>query len=343
MLKDSLFFDKCHDLNDPQTIKNMNDFQILEETMLAIFLGISIGGLIPTQTAINARLRQYVISPFVSSFISFTVGTLFLLTLSIFTGSQILLTGEQMETIPWWAYLGGVLGTIALTANILLFPILGSVQTVIIPIIGQIVTSVIIDHFGLFGAAKEPLTVISCVGILLLVIGVVSVIVIPNYINRSKLPNIENKTVQNKWMWQLLGLITGIAIALQVAVNGQLGVHLQSSIHAGLISCAGGASILLITILCQRSYKNIMLLTKEKTPLYTYIGGILGASYIFINASLVPQIGAGTVVVLVLLGQILVSLCIEHFGLFGAYVQRISNIKIIGVVLMVIGIYLIKM
>lgn len=311
--------------------------------MLAIFLGICIGGLIPTQTAINARLRQYVVSPFVSSFISFTVGTLFLLILNLFTGSQILLTGEQLDTIPWWAYLGGVLGTIALTTNILLFPILGSVQTVIIPIIGQIVTSVLIDHYGWFGTTEKPLTILSCVGIVLLVIGVICVIVIPNYINRSKLPNIEKKAIPNKWLWQLLGLVTGVAIALQIAVNGQLGVQLHSSIHAGLISCAGGASLLLITILFQRSYKNIGLLMKAKPPWYTYIGGILGASYIFINASLVPKIGAGTVVVLVLLGQIFGSICIENFGLFGAYIQRISNIKIIGVILMVIGIYFIKM
>lgn len=311
--------------------------------MLSIFLGVCIGGLIPLQTAVNSRLRQYVLSPFVSSFISFTVGTIFLLILSIFTGSHILLTGEQLETIPWWAYLGGVLGTIGLTGNILLFPVLGSVQTVIIPIMGQIMTSMLIDYYGWFGATKESLTIFSFIGVFLLIGGVIVVIVIPSYLKQSKLSNIGNKHIPHKWLWQLLGLGTGVAIALQMAVNGQLGVQLHSSMHAAFISCAIGAMLLFVVVACQRSLPNIVLLTKEKTPWYIYIGGVLGASYVLINASLVPVIGAGTVVVLVLLGQMLSSLCIEHFGVLGAYVQRISNIKVIGVILMIIGIYLIKM
>lgn len=81
-------------------------------SMFSIVLGTMIGGLLPVQTAINSKLRQFVISPFISSFISFAVGTVFLILLTIITSGQIFLSNEQVSTIPWWAYLGGLLGTI---------------------------------------------------------------------------------------------------------------------------------------------------------------------------------------------------------------------------------------
>lgn len=311
--------------------------------MLPIFLGVLVGGFLPTQVAVNAKLRQYVLSPFVSSFISFSVGATFLFLLSIVLRNNILLTNEQLEAIPLWVYLGGLFGTICLTTNILLFPILGSVQTVIIPIMGQIIMSMLIDNFGWFGMPIVPLTVYSFIGICLLIVGVICVIVLPNYLKRSKLPNIENRNIPHKWFWQLLALGAGVTLAIQGAINGQLGIQLNSPIQASLISCAEGACILFVVVLIQRTLKNVTLLTKDKTPWYIYIGGILGALYVLVNALLVPTIGAGNVVVLTLLGQMIVSLFLEHFGILGAYVQRISNIKIIGVLLMIIGIYVIKM
>ena len=54
------------------------------------------------------------------------------------------------STEPWWIWIGGALGVIYLTGNIVLFPKLGSVQTVIMPILGQIVMSMLIDNFGWF-------------------------------------------------------------------------------------------------------------------------------------------------------------------------------------------------
>lgn len=207
--------------------KKRNILHGVDNFMFSIFLGTMIGGLLPIQTAINSRLRQYVISPFISSLISFTVGTMFLLILNIVTGGHILLSMNQMNTIPWWAYLGGLLGTIGLTTNILLFPILGSVQTVIIPIMGQIIMSMLIDHFGWLGTPRELLTIFSLIGIGILIVGVITVIVLPDYLNQTRY---VAEPIKYKLLWQLLGLFAGCAIATQVAINGHLGVIIHSSI-----------------------------------------------------------------------------------------------------------------
>lgn len=51
-----------------------------------LMLGLVAGAVVPFQTAVNSRLRTYVISPFVSSLISFMVGTIFLIVIIVLSG-----------------------------------------------------------------------------------------------------------------------------------------------------------------------------------------------------------------------------------------------------------------
>lgn len=122
-----------------------------------LLLGLFVGSLLPIQTAFNSKMRGIVQSPFLASLFSFAIGTLFLALIAIFQGVPLLITSDVFARTPWWAYLGGLLGMLGLTANILLFPILGSVQTVILPILGQLLMSILIDHFGLFHTLLRPL------------------------------------------------------------------------------------------------------------------------------------------------------------------------------------------
>lgn len=311
--------------------------------MQYLLMGIIAGSLTPFQTAVNSKLRQYVISPFLSSLISFLIGTIFLTIVILASGGQLLLTSHQVATIPWWAYLGGVLGMIGLTTNILLFPILGSVQTVIMPIMGQILMSMVIDNFGLFGADHHALSAMRLVGVVLLIIGVLVVVVLPGYLSRDKMEDNEHAPVKLRWLWQLTGVIVGAMLAVQAAINGRFGGMLASPLHAAWVSFVIGSILLFIVSLSQRSLPNVANLARNKTPWWIWLGGFLGAIYIFSNAFLVPKIGTGTVVVLALLGQVIGSLSIDQFGLLGAFKNRITPIKIIGLVIMIVGVVLIEM
>ncbi len=55
-----------------------------------------------------------------------------------------------------------------------------------------------------------------------------------------------------------------------------------------------------------------------------------------------PKLGIGNVTVMVLLGQILSSVVIDQFGFFNAAVHTINWQRMVGVVLMVAGVYLVK-
>lgn len=307
--------------------------------MVTFSLAVLIGVFLPVQTAANSKLRIFVKSPYLSSMISFFIATAFLILTSLLTHSAILISSHLMAAVPWWAWLGGVVGVIGLTANILLFPVLGSVQTVIMPILGQVLMSLLIDNFGWFNVAQKPLDLLKIVGALVLIVGVILIVVVPTL-------GTNNAQSQPKslWIWQIVGVIAGMLVASQSAINGELGIALQSSMHAALISFAVGSIILLIIVgLFQRRLTDIKLAFGQGKPWWIWIGGFLGAFFVFGNAYLVPIIGTGAVVVLALLGQMISSLVVDQFGLLGATVKKIVPIQIVGIIVLFVGVALIDL
>lgn len=140
-------------------------------------LGILAGCCLPLQTSANARLNERTGSPYSAALISFLVGLIFLAFLLLVCGESVWLPWGHLAQLPWWIWLGGVCGTIFLTLNILLFPRVGSVQTVVLPTLGQILMGLLVDHFGLFQGVQSSLTVTRTIGALLVIAGVVLVTV----------------------------------------------------------------------------------------------------------------------------------------------------------------------
>nr|WP_223700983.1 DMT family transporter [Sutcliffiella deserti] len=130
--------------------------------LLAFFGGI-LGGI---QAPINSQLGKR-IGSLEASFVSFFIGTLFLLLLTAFFGKGNLL---HLPTVPKWQLAGGFLGACFVTFVIIAVPKIGVALTIISLIVGQMIVSTVIDHFGLFGGAKIPMNSQRLIGISLMVI-----------------------------------------------------------------------------------------------------------------------------------------------------------------------------
>lgn len=301
--------------------------------VLPVVMGAGLG----MQTAINAKLRTFVVSPYLASAISFTIGAVFLSVITLVSGESLGVPLSVFQANPVWIWLGGLLGTIGLTINLLLFPKLGGIQTAVLPIFGQIIMGVIVDQFGLFYSPRTPLNLTRGLGILLVVLGVLTTIGVV----RKKNPMLKKKASEkNQILWQITGIAGGMLTALQAAINGRLGMVIDSPIHAAAISFSIGAVLLIITSLVTRApFGNIGKTLKQgKKNWWLWIGGLLGSLYVFGTAWLVPQIGTGQVVVLALFGQLLFSALIEHFGLFRSIEIKISTSKILGLGIMLLGV-----
>jgi transporter family-2 protein len=134
-------------------------------------LAFGIGIAMTFQTAINAQLREHLYSPLQAALLSFCIGTLVLAVLVLLQPvSKPNL--QDFSSIPWYLWLGGCLGVYAISISIYTAPKLGFLTFSGLVIFGQILTSMIFDHFGLLGTDKTPVNWQRLLGGVVIFIGV---------------------------------------------------------------------------------------------------------------------------------------------------------------------------
>ena len=311
---------------------------------MSIILGFLAGVGLPIQTSVNTRLRKKVGSPYNASLVSFVVALLFLSALLLITGQGLHIPLAQLLNEPAWIWIGGICGLVFLTGNILLFSKLGGAQTVVLPVLGQILMGLIIDNFGLFYSQKTPLSVFRIAGAVMVILGVVLVSMAKeNKTASEKLQKSESTTL---WIWRAFGIFAGMLSATQIAVNGYLGKVVGSPIKASAISFTVG--IIFLAIICivlhfkngkSESFKN----ESAKNPWWMWIGGILGGLYILANVYLSRIVGTGMTVIILLIGSTTGGILVDHFGMFESPKKPINAQKILGVLIMILGAAAIKL
>lgn len=312
--------------------------------MILILLGILAGMLLPVQTSVNTRLRKSVGSPFYASLISFIVAWLIFAVIIAAKETDLSVWGEKLSGMPLWIYVGGICGVTFLTGNVILFQKLGGVQTVVLPVLGQIAMGLVIDTFGLFRASVTPLSAFRVIGGVLVFVGVVIVSRAGDRQN-GRIPSEKSGSIE-KWLLRIFGVLIGMLTAVQTAVNGYLGKVLSSSVAASVISFTVG--IIALGILCifvfSAGKRNGIRIKDSFTakPLWMWTGGILGALYFFANVYMSGILGTGLTVIVLLLGTTAGGLVVDHFGLLESPVKKMNAMKLIGVAVMIAGIVLIR-
>ncbi len=132
------------------------------------------GALMPLQAGVNAQLARWVGHPVTASLVSFAVGTLALFAYTVAMRPQ-LPPLAALASAPWWVWAGGLLGSVFVTAAAAFAPRLGAATFISITIAGQVLVSILLDHFGVVGFAARPVTVPRLLGALLLIAGVLLV------------------------------------------------------------------------------------------------------------------------------------------------------------------------
>jgi transporter family-2 protein len=136
-----------------------------------IFITVVTGMLIPIQAGLNAALKKGSGDPFFAGSWNAFVATLILL-VAFVIAKMSLQSKLILSTVPWWAFLGGVCGAIYILVSLVSAPKLGGVLLVTCLVAGQIISSIVIDHFGLVGYAVRPITLMKFTGVLLIIFGV---------------------------------------------------------------------------------------------------------------------------------------------------------------------------
>jgi bacterial/archaeal transporter family-2 protein len=144
-----------------------------------------------------------------------------------------------------------------------------------------------------------------------------------------------------KFLFYILPIVAGVAMSIQSGINAQLRSAIQYPLLAALISFLGGTLALVV----------LLFFSKQPMPgmsvysgieWYKFIGGFLGAFIVYVALISVQEIGAANMFVLIVAGQLLTAVLMDHFGILGMKQNPISIQKLLGILLVIAGAWLVN-
>ena len=139
----------------------------------------------------------------------------------------------------------------------------------------------------------------------------------------------------------LLAVMTGAGVAVMAVVNARLRVLLGGPFWAA----AAQFLVALILVL------SVALLTRQpavattglaRAPWWVWTGGAFSATFIVVSMVLTPKLGTALTLASIMVGQLSAALVVDHYGLFGGTVIRMSPARVLGVALLLLGVVLIR-
>ena len=309
--------------------------------MFYLIIALAMGLLVPLQTAANSRLRGVVGPAYVSTLVSFSVSTLALLLVSLLAGIPILPTSQMLADAPCWSWFVGIVAVVTITIAIHLFKEIGQLQAIVIPMFSQLIFSLLIDHFGWFGARVIPLGTNRIIGSLLLVAGFVLVVILPKL--KAGLPTAGSATGSRMTFWQLMAVLSGCLSASITGAYAQLSAIVGNPIQATTVAFFVATVALLLFCTCMGKTQLVARALSRDYPWWMWIGGLCGAVIVLGNAWLVGELGVGVFTMSLLVGQLALSLLMEHLGWLGAPRNRVSWWQVLGIMLMLAGVAAIRL
>lgn len=341
--------------------------------MTALLLGgaLLIGCLLAVQASANLQLNKAVGTPYGASTLQLWFAAGLLAVLAVAAGALGALGG--VFDVPTWYLLGGLASPLYITSGILLFPRMGALAAGGLFVTGQMLASVAVDLFGLFGVPREPVGVGTVAGSVAVLVGITTIIrgqqkaaapaapAVAVASGRSAVggaapalgPPTGSTTptpVQGSGLvgagWVALGVVAGAVLPIQGAVNAQLSSALDEPIAVALVSFIVAAltiSLVLVALLATSRTSTPQLAPLRRMPWWGWLGGACAAGYVTGTFLLLPVIGAAVTVALTVTGQQLTSAAIDTGGWFRLPRRRFTALRGAGLVLLIVGSALIQL
>ena len=133
-----------------------------------------------------------------------------------------------------------------------------------------------------------------------------------------------------------LSLLAGAAVPLQAGSNARLGAVLGHPFWATVVSLLiSSLAIALVMLIVKVPRPNLAALLSA--PWWIWLGGLAGVFYITVALISVPRLGALNFIMAVVVGQLIISLLIDYFGMLGLPKSMPSLQKLLGVSVVLAG------
>ena len=139
-------------------------------------------------------------------------------------------------------------------------------------------------------------------------------------------------------MYNILALVIGALISVMISFNSGLEGYVGSTYSVVIIHAVG-----LIAILIVAAIKKEKIVIKEAIPFYLFLGGIFGVMLTLVNIITIGGIGVALTTALAVFGQLVFSSLVDHFGLFGLTKYEFNPKKIVGLLIVLVGLVIMTM
>jgi transporter family-2 protein len=137
-----------------------------------VLLAAGAGACIALQASANGNFRRNIDSPLFAAFFSIC-GTILTAAAAMLLIRPAMPSAEALRQTPWWNWIGGPLGALIVLAGATLVSELGAALFIASVVAGQLLCSLLLDHFALLGLPEQALTPGRVLGAVLVVGGVV--------------------------------------------------------------------------------------------------------------------------------------------------------------------------
>ncbi len=145
----------------------------------------------------------------------------------------------------------------------------------------------------------------------------------------------------NSLLFSLLAALAGVCAALQPVINSQLRTGLNSAIWANFVNFLVGVFVIVLTAVILRAPVPQAGFI-SRIPWWSWTGGLLGAIYVGLAILLVPRLGAAIFITLLVAGQMIASVLLDHFGALGLARRPLDFSRTLGIALVIGGVMLIR-
>ena len=253
-------------------------------------LSLLVGSVISVMVFLNGKLTAgYGAYP--ASVIIHIVGV-------VFAGTICFAKKEKMRShAPLWAYMGGAIGVLTTLFNNYAFGCVSMTSIVALGLLGQSLSSVMLDFFGWLGVKKRRLNKYSVIGYLAAVIGILVML---------------DQTASGALSAVFLSLCAGVTVVLSRTINSRLSMETSPIIGSFINHVVGLPICIVLTLLFQPSFS---IQIAGHSP-FIYFGGVLGVVTVLLFNITVPRISAFRLTLLSFVGQIFTGILLDF--VFGA-------------------------
>jgi transporter family-2 protein len=138
---------------------------------LLLALPLLSGAMMPLQAGVNGQLARHIDSVMAASLISFVVGSLALLFITL-AQREMPTTMAPFRGLSWWHWTGGLLGVLFVASAAFAGPRIGALLFMSLVLAGQLSAALVLDHFGWAGFPQSSVTAGKVAGLALIVVGV---------------------------------------------------------------------------------------------------------------------------------------------------------------------------